>query len=198
MADIFIPDEVFENRCRWCHHGRTENGNPGIPQERIFDVRWQDKLPCEIMGIERADKVPGECLSFHQNFIYGICGTCKFSNQFHESFCTHYSGPQNKRIVFLGTDYTRNGYWQHTRSTCDHYTVNPRLKDWIMRDVLRGKSPANFDPDTWEPLERIEGSPAAAQWQKLKEEAQQKEEQKKQAVQKAAVPELKEEQMSLF
>lgn len=175
MDAIFIPKEVFENRCRWCVHGRTENGNPGIPREHIFNVRWQDKLPCEILAIAGADKVPGECLSFHQNFIYGICGTCQFSNQFHEGFCTHYKGPKNKRSVFQGLDYTPNGYWQHSRSTCDRYAVNPRLKDWIMKDVLQGKSPANFDPDTWKPLERIEGSPAATQWQKLKEEAIQEE-----------------------
>lgn len=198
MAEVFIPEDVFENRCRWCYHGRTENGNPGIPSERIFSSRWHHTLPCDIMGIERADTVPGECLSFTPNYMYGICATCYFSSMFCEGFCKRYSGPKNKRIVFLGIVHNNDAYWEHTRSTCDCYTVDPGLKDLIMRDVLRGKSPVNFNPDTWEPLERIEGSPAAAQWQKLKEEAQRKEEQKKQAAQKTAAPEPKEEQMSLF
>lgn len=198
MANVAIPEDVFKNRCPWCHHGRVENGNNPIPKEDYSYAHNHGLLPCNIMGINKADKIPGECLSFHQNWIYGICGTCQFSNQFHEGFCLHVDGPQNKRIVFVGYVYNGDEYWNHSRSTCDRYTVNPRLKDLIMQDVLRGKSPANFDPDTWEPLERIEGSPAAAQWQKLKEEAQQKEEQKKQAVQKAASPEPKEEQMSLF
>lgn len=204
MANVVIPEDVFKNRCPWCHHGRVENGNEGVPSERLFYARYHDSLPCAIMGINKADKIPGECLSFHQNWIYGICGTCYFSNQFHEGFCRNVDGPKNKRIVFLGMEYNGNEYWNHARSTCDHYTVNPRVKDLIMMDVLRGKSPANFDPDTWEPLEELEGSPAATQWQMLKDEARQKEEARKkeeakrQESKRAAVQEPAEEQLSLF
>lgn len=192
MDEIFIPEDVFENRCRWCRQGRTENGNPGIPKKHLFSARWHHTFPCNIMGIEQSDKVPGECLSFSPNYIYGICDTCLHSNMFSEGFCLRCDGPSNKRIVFLGVIHNGDDYWTHTRSTCDHYIVNPKLKDLILKDVLRGKSPANFDPDTWKPLEIIEGSQAAAQWQKLREE------QKKRSDQKTIVQEPNEEQMSLF
>lgn len=200
MASRKIPDDVFQNRCRWCIQGRTENENREIPEAHLFVNYYHDTFPCNIMGINQCDRVPGECLSFHPNWIYGICGTCYWSNQFHDGFCRH-EAPENKRVVFLGGDYCGdNGYWAHYRSTCDRYMVNPRLKDLILRDVLRGKSPANFDPDTWEPIGNMEESPAAEEWRRLREQAQQEQaeaEAKRKEAQKPA-EDQQEEQMTLF
>lgn len=98
-----IPDDVFETRCRYCFHGRPENGNKEVPDGCVFSSRLHDSLPCNILGICRADKVPGECLSFHPNWIFGLCGTCQWDNMFHEGYyCTLPSGPKNKRKVYLG------------------------------------------------------------------------------------------------
>lgn len=166
-----IPDDVFENRCRWCIHGRVENGNKEIPERHLFVEFHHRTFPCNIMGISRCDKVPGECLSFQPNYIYGVCGTCNYSSMFGDDFCHHPNGPANKRIVYLGDDFTKDGYWTHRRSTCDRYLVDPRCQKWIMKAVLEGKSPANFDPDTWEPLAELTGTPQAAEWLRLQEQA---------------------------
>lgn len=171
MADKKIPDDVFENRCRWCHHGRVENGNNAIPEDHLFSARYHSILPCNIMGISQCDKIPGECLSFSVFWMFGICGTCYYNNSFHDGFCTRADGPENKRVVFLGSNYASDGYWTHYRSTCDKYKVEHSMKDRIMRNVLAGKAPANFDPDTWEPLEEMAGTPQAAEWERLQEQA---------------------------
>lgn len=166
-----IPDDVFENRCRWCIHGRVNNGNEEVPGNLLHKSSYHDKLPCNIMGIAKCEKVTGECLSFHPHWIYGICQTCAFDNMFHEGFCTHPAGPANKRQVFLGSDFTADNYYRHYRSTCDRYQVAERCKNTIMANVLAGKAPANFDPDTWEPLELLDGSPQAAEWCRMQEQA---------------------------
>ena len=199
-----IPDNVFETRCRWCIHGRPENENREVPDEQRFSSRYHDTFPCGILGISQANKVPGECMSFHPNWIFGICGTCMWSNQFHDGFCTRPSGPENKRVVFLGREFIPDDYWTHYRSTCDRYKVRESVKELIMRDVLRGRSPANFDPITWEPLTQIEGTPAAEQWKKMQEEARRAAEEVQRAAEEAkqeardAMQEPAEDQFSLF
>lgn len=74
----------------------------------------------------------------------------------------------NKRRVFLGhcgSEY----YTEHALFTCDRYQANPWCKESIMTNTLEGLAPANFDPDTWEAIERIEGTAAEKQWKTLKE-----------------------------
>ena len=53
----------------------------------------------------------------------------------------------------------------------------------ILAGVLKGRGPACFDPETWEPLQKLEGTPQAAEWAKLREKEQEKlrEERKKKA-----------------
>lgn len=166
-----IPDDVFDNRCRWCVHGRVNNGNDEVPGRLLYKSSYHDKLPCNIMGIAKCEKVAGECLSFSPNWMFGICKTCVSNNMFHDGFCTRANGPQNKRLVFLGSDLTKDGYYQHERSACDRYKVDERLKGFIMENVLAGKAPTNFDPDTWDPLELLDGSPQAAEWCRMQEQA---------------------------
>lgn len=206
-----IPDTVFDNRCRYCFHGRPWNENVDVPDGKLFSSSYHDKLACKILSISQCGKVEGECLSFHPNWIFGLCGTCQWSNPFHDGYCTRPSGPENKRKVYLGNGGLGGAadpdYWMdHSLSTCDHYKVSTSLKDYIMRDVLQGRSPANFNPDTWEPLEYIEGSLMAKRWQIMQEEARKAETEKAKAAEalrleklaQAKAPEAKEEQMSFF
>lgn len=202
-----IPDDVFETRCRYCFHGRPQNENAEIPDGKIYSSSYHDKLPCNILSVSQCEKVPGECLSFHPNWAFGICQTCEWSNQFHEGFCLLTIGPQNKRVVFICNTFgDSSGYWEHTCCTCDRYKVRDSLKDIIMREVLRGRSPASFNPDTWEPLESIEGSLMAKRWQIMQEEARIAEEEKAKAaaalklekLAKAKAPKPEEEQLSWF
>lgn len=168
-----IPDDVYSTRCRYCHHGRAGAENVEIPKEKLFSYFWTKDAPCNIIGISNCDKAPGECLSFTPNPMFGICQYCAFNNCFHDGYCTTPGGPINKRRVFLGWGGGgyQNDYWgEHVLFTCDRYQVDTHWKDIIIREVLNGRSPANFDPDTWEPLTKLEGTAAAKQWAKLQAE----------------------------
>lgn len=173
-----IPDDVYSTRCQFCHHRRLGAENKEIPDDKLFVYVWTKDAPCGIIGISKCDKVPGECLSFTPNPMYGICQYCEFNNPFHDGYCTFPSGPVNKRRVFLGWGGGgyQNDYWgEHTLFTCDRYRTSEYWKDIIMREVLRGRAPANFDPDTWEPLTKLEGTVVAQQWEKLQVEERAKE-----------------------
>lgn len=168
-----IPDDVYLTRCRYCHHGRPGVENVEIPDDKLFSYYWTKNAPCGILGISQCDRVPGECLSFTPNPMFGICQFCTFDNCFHDGYCTCPGGPINKHRVFLGWGGSghKNEYWgEHTLFTCDRYRVSESWKDLIKREVIRGLSPANFDPDTWEPLGKMEGSAAAQEWSKLQAE----------------------------
>lgn len=168
-----IPDDVYLSRCQYCRHGRPDKENKEIPDDHLFSHSWTKDAPCEIIGISRCCKVPGECLSFYPNPMFGICQYCAFNNIFHDGYCIFPSGPINKRRVFLGWGGGgyKNDYWgEHVLSTCDHYQVSEYWKDIIMREVLNGRSPANFDPSTWEALKTMEGTSVAKQWAMLQAE----------------------------
>ena len=173
-----IPDDVYLSRCRNCHHGRQGVENRDIPNDKLFTHFWTKDAPCKIIGICGCDKVLGECLSFTPRPMFGICQYCEFNNPFHDGYCTFPSGPINKRRVFLGWGGGgyKNDYWgEHALFTCDHYQVCEYWKDIIMREVLGGRSPANFDPDSWEPLDKLEETRAAQQWAQLQAQERAKE-----------------------
>ena len=171
---IRIPDDVFATRCPYCKHRQPGIENIDIPEGALWRVPWRTKLPCGILGICQCNDVPGECLSFTPNPMFGICMYCEHNNSFHDGFCTVPGGATNKRRVFLGwrAGGGRPDYWgDHALFTCDRYRVNACWKDLIMRETLAGRAPENFDPETWKPLEKIEGTAAAEQWAKLQAEA---------------------------
>lgn len=185
-----IPDDVYSTRCRCCRHARPDAENKEIPDTNLFSHHWTKDSPCSIIGISKCDKVPGECLSFTPNPMFGICQYCEFSNQFHDGYCTFPSGPINKRRVFLGWGGGgyQNDYWgEHALFTCDHYQVSHSWKKFIMREVLNGTAPANFDPDTWEPMNRLEGTPVARKWSMLKAEERTSKDEKAEAVKRAEI-----------
>lgn len=197
-----IPDDVFATRCKYCHHGRPGKENVEIPDGAVHCYPWKKEAPCDIEGICHFDDVPGECLSFTPNPMFGICEYCEYNNSFHEGYCTIPGGPVNKRRVFLGWSAGKeNDYWgEHALFTCDRYRVSANWKDIIMRNALCGRAPENFDPETWEPLKKIEGTAAAEQWAKLQAEARANEEAKAKTLekQKAISGPDETEQISLF
>lgn len=190
-----IPDDVFQTRCRYCIHGRPGKENKEIPDDKLFLNFWTEQAPCRILGISQCDKVQGECLSFHPRKMFGICQFCAFTTSFADGYCRFPKGPMNKRRVFLGhcgSEY----YTEHALFTCDRYQAHPWCKESIMKNTLAGLAPANFDPDTWEAIERIEGTAAEKQWEtlKAKRQATLKEAESKAKTNAAEAP----EQVSLF
>lgn len=177
-----IPDDVYEGRCRYCiQYTGEENGE--IPDEKVFVPYYSQKAACRILGIAQCGKVPGECLSFAPKPIFGICKYCEYTNSFTEGYCMAPGGPKGKRRVYLGCSVGGSYYADHALFTCKKYKVSSRWKDLILAGVLKGRGPACFDPETWEPLQKLEGTPQAAEWAKLREKEQEKlrEERKKKA-----------------
>lgn len=175
-----IPDQVFETRCRYCFHGRPEAGNQDIPESWLFQVYHHKDLPCNIMGISKPERsVKGECESFYPNVIFGICAYCAFNSQFIEqTYCKLEERP-NYRPVYLGVTYgaERRAYDVHALCTCDKYRPDPFWIDHMRRDAAQGRAPQNFNPETMEPIGRIEESKVAAEyWAMLTREARAEEE----------------------
>lgn len=181
-----IPDDVFLNRCRWCRHGSTKNGNNEIPDEDIYKPRYRDLMPCQIMGISKPCEIPGECRSFTPRFMYGLCNTCEYSTPYGENFCRRPQRP-NERQLFIGNSFASGtsepDYWgKRMLSTCDAYEPNPYWYDIMRRDAAADLIPRNFDPDTMAPIEDAPAIAAAA-WELIDQqraamlEAQEKAEQ---------------------
>ena len=79
---------------------------------------------------------------------------------------------QNRRNVMphINAGYGREvTSFNYTYFTCDRYKVDHSWKETLKREALEGKIPKNFDPDTFEPLEYMEGVPVEA-WEKSQQE----------------------------
>lgn len=198
-----IPDDVFETRCRYCHHGRAHNGNADVTSSRILSSSYHDKLSCEIFGIAQCDKIPGECLSFKPYMYFGICQYCQYNNSFVDGYCTRGEQP-NKRQLFLGwgPGGAAADYWsKHCLSTCDNYIVSSRWIDHIIKAVAEGRSPANFDPITLLPLEKCQANAVATTWHEIQEKARAEREAAeaaKEAARRPPDPERDDNQLTMF
>lgn len=181
-----IPDDVFLNRCCYCGHGQKGAENKEIPDDKLFVHFWAKQSPCGIIGIAQCDKVRGECLDFKPQPMFGICEYCAWTNPYSDGYCIVPGGPLKKRRVFLGWDGMGGYYANHALFTCDRYKASERWRDLILKNTVDGHAPANFDPNTWEALEHIDGTAAAKKWADLQskrkeelEETAKKEERKR-------------------
>lgn len=186
MSEVQIPEDVFEGRCRWCIHRQLEE-NKSFDKSMIYRS-WYSKenVPCRIYGIARCNDLPGECMSFAPNQIYGICKTCEYNNSFYDGYCTRVEQP-NKRQVYIGHKaYTyKADYWQtHELSTCDGYAPSHFWIDTMKRQAAEGKIPRNFDPETMEPVGETERNEAAEKWAKVQAERERREEEKRREYEK--------------
>lgn len=180
-----IPDNIWETDCRYCcfrcseenfeygSRGKYEtpcrihcyNGKCGIWDSEAGEYKTEHEVHKEHCGSVR----PTEC--------FGICATCEYFNGFHDNvedknaiYCTLIDGPVNRRNTM---PHVKAGYSREVTSfdysyfTCDRYTVNrgPYMgKERLLDLALKGRIPKNFDPETFKPLEYMEGVPIE-EWQ---------------------------------
>lgn len=161
-----IPQEIWETDCKYCmFRGMGENI---IPSNKY-------KRPCEIMMIAHIEN--GHCCKCKPVEGFGICATCEYFNGFHDNvkdknaiYCTLIDGPVNRRntMPHINAGYGKEvTHFRYSYFTCDRYMVNrgPYMgKDRLLDLALKGRIPKNFDPETFEPLERMAGVPIE-QWQ---------------------------------
>lgn len=120
-----IPDDVWETRCQLCRHKNAEKNVP-IPLWAVHSPHYSDVVPCLIMGVCRPNEMSGECMSFAPRIdCYGICGSCKHDNYFHEGFCMKENHGPERRVYYgqtYGGDEKKLDYWgRHYLSVCDDY-----------------------------------------------------------------------------
>ena len=127
-----IPDDVWENRCKVCGHKNAEKNVP-IPASVLWECQYATVIPCRIMGLAKANKMPGECLSFSPKYgTPGICDSCEYCNEFADGFCTKKDHAPQRR-VYYGTDYGGSEkkvdyYSRHILSVCDDYEPDESVR----------------------------------------------------------------------
>ena len=130
-----IPQDVWENRCRICVHKRGEENIP-MPKSAVWQYRYEEIIPCRIMGISQPNVMPGECMSFAPaQWAWGLCATCKHdAGTFHEGFCFKEDHAEQHRVCYgthYGGDDRKRDYWgRHRLSTCDDYEPDEFAKKY--------------------------------------------------------------------
>ena len=119
---ITIPDEIWSSRCRYCSH-RTSDINWPFPLSQLDRPGGK---PCRIIRLFKS-KIPGECVNFTPDNVYGICETCEHNNYFCKGFCMK-KGHAEQRRVFYGNDLGGSDYYgRHRFSTCADYEPKTSL-----------------------------------------------------------------------
>lgn len=199
-----IPGNIWETDCKYCtFRDSEENFAYGSRANRY-------ERPCRLERFKGNcgiwDKESGElktehevytehCGSVRPNEGFGICATCRYFNGFHDNvdneesiYCTHTEGALNRRNTM---PWVHAGYsnkvtsWDYTYFTCDRYKVDCNRwgigKERLIERALEGRIPMNFNPDTMQPLEYIEGEPIAEWQNRQQKHEEEKPENKKKA-----------------
>lgn len=176
-----IPDDIYNNRCRYCRHFQKEYENKEV--KRPFSNRAEDQGSCRIQGVSRyyyqehnenwtefTYKVyeDGECRSFAPNFGYPVCESCEHFNHFKtDNYC--YGKPKNRRVAVIGNNYGAE-VWNYAYMICDNWKMRMSNRRFVLESVALGRLPAMFDPETFELLKPTEENKAAEEWRKIQEE----------------------------
>ncbi|MEE0839055.1 MAG: hypothetical protein U0L72_00700 [Acutalibacteraceae bacterium] len=191
-----IPDDIYENRCRYCMHHIPEKENREIKSKEVYR-NLDNPCVCKIQSIaqykyQEHDKewrdfwyVPyedGECRSFTPNYGYPICHNCEYSNQFRRDseYCT--KEPKNRKVAVIGNNYGTE-YWKFAYMICDKWKMDSLGRHKALERVAEGKLPQCFDPETYKLLNPTQENKAAERWSRIikehKEQAEKAEQERK-------------------
>ena len=178
-----IPDDTFENRCRYCLHFVEGKENREIKDSEVYRP-LDNPCPCHVQSIARycyQVKLPdgryenlpysdGECRSFAPVFGYPICRDCEYFNCFMEEreYCTKSIPLENRKIAALGNTYGQERYSRNFY-VCDKWKLKGHWKDSAIKSVAEGRLPRAFDPDTLKLLGPVAGI-ALEKWQSIENE----------------------------
>lgn len=158
-----IPQKIWETDCKYCiFRGKEENTKNSKYDCPCRLNEYEDRYKVFVNGkwISGNTYNKDHCHSFKPVEHFGLCSRCKYFNRFMDkvAYCTHRDRPHNRRNVY--PDITPDGYadcWNYTRCTCDRYEVAEDWKRILLLEALAGRIPKNFNPETWEATEHIDG-----------------------------------------
>ena len=176
-----IPDEIYENRCKYCRHFCQDGENRVFQDNEVYS--YSVKKSCGIISIAGysyqvwdgecrvVDEVvydDGECRTFAPWYAYpGICASCAYHNSFVEGCCTNNNRGSDFRPVFIGQQYgEKNPYEYHT---CSKWKMNERLKEHYLRAIVLGRVPPILD-ENFRLVSPQKASEAALRWAQFREE----------------------------
>lgn len=205
-----IPDDIYNNRCRYCLHFCAEGENRDFEPREVLSPRIRSS--CNILGVssygvQRKNETngeyyykvyeDGECRSFAPRWTHpGICHSCRHHNTFRED--TNYcmlpiEAQKNRRIAVILNDYGSDAH-RSSGDVCDKWEYRSHIKDRAVDEAAKGLIPAIFDPKTFKLLNCQTMSQAAIEWAKIAEIERRKTEEKKRIDLLKSEP----EQISLF
>lgn len=208
-----IPDEIYENRCRYCFHFCKDGENRDFDQKEEYS--YSAKLPCRIHSIagyshqervedgtprgsyEKIVYTDGECRSFVPHLSYpGICKSCTYHNCFIEGYCTTIKGDDYRR-AFLVNGYGNKAY-ESDFYTCSKWKISERAKDYFLSDMVLERVPLIIDPKTFKLIAPHKISDAAKEWAVIRDKKMAEVEQKSKEQETIKKSNVEIEQMSLF
>lgn len=159
-----IPDDIYENRCRYCFHFCKEGENRDFKDNEVYS--YQIKHSCDILGVARyfyqvrhdngtfwgeVENIAysdGECRSFSPMLSYpGICNSCRYHNPFVKGYCTIEKG-KDYRIAFIANDHGSESYGSGYY-TCSNWKMSENAKYYYLKDIVAEKVPPIIDTKTF-------------------------------------------------
>lgn len=144
MSRPSIPDNIYNNRCRYCmHFTGLPNTTGELSTGQLFSCK--PSTPCNIISIAKycEQKIinyhpvsctyevhDNECFSFTPNYGYpGICDSCRYSNHFFDK--SDYCRLPKEEItdrhpLLIGCTYSqrKTDYWTYAYHTCSKWQLS--------------------------------------------------------------------------
>ncbi|MGE4274091.1 MAG: hypothetical protein AB7E31_14715 [Desulfitobacterium sp.] len=134
-----INEELTEARCKFCIFY--------IPDGKRSVWGRGEKTYCNIESV--AELKEDDCLSFRPNPMFGICCYCEYHSNFNgPDYCRKDNQP-NRRMVYGKPASIPPKSIGFDLYTCDSYVASYLWRPYILKSLMNGRCPANFDPDTW-------------------------------------------------
>lgn len=159
-----IPDEIYENRCKYCVHFVRDGENRDFeareaylhstnPSCRIFTIAgYKYQIPLmesnRFAGHENVPFFDGECRTFAPRLAYpGICQSCAYHNCFVKGCPTEKRGDDYRR-AFIANDHGSEEYASNFY-TCSNWKIKDTFKDLLLEDIANGRAPNVIDLETF-------------------------------------------------
>lgn len=145
MSRPSIPDNIYNNRCRYCmHFTGLPNTTGELSQGQLFSCK--PSTPCNIISIADYCSLPKEEITDRHPLLIG------------------YTFGQRK-----------TGYWTYAYHTCSKWQLSDSWYNTAVKSTAEGKLPRTWDPNTRKLICSDAPDPKViALWDRLQKEADEK------------------------